>query len=66
VPGGGPIAKEYGGCAKIGDTIGIIFEFKNGLAHLSFLKNSTPLGVCFNNIPPGCYLPCACLYYGEV
>jgi hypothetical protein len=66
VPGGGPIAKEYGGCAKIGDVLGIIFEFKNGTGHLSFLKNGSPLGVCFNNIPVGAYHPCACLYYGEV
>ena len=66
VPGGGPIAKEFGGCAKIGDVLGIIFEFKNSIGHLSFLKNGQPLGVCFNNIPLGTYHPCACLYYGEV
>jgi hypothetical protein len=58
--------REYGGCAKIGDTIGVLFEFKQGVGHLSFLKNGTPLGVCFHNIPPGEYLPTACLFYGEV
>jgi hypothetical protein len=38
-PGGPPTAKEYGGCAKIGDNIGVLFEFKNGMGSLSFLKN---------------------------
>jgi len=65
-PGGGPIAKEYGGCAKIGDVLGIIFEVKNNMGMLSFLKNGSPLGICASNIPMGSYYPCACLYYGEV
>ena len=65
-PGGAPIAKEYGGCAKIGDTLGCLLEFKNNMGYLTFLKNGSPLGVCFNNIPPGSYLPTAVLYYGEV
>jgi hypothetical protein len=50
----------------MGDTIGIIFEFKNGIGQLSFIKNGNPCGVCFNNIPVGSYYPCASLYYGEV
>ena len=65
-PGGPAQAREYGGCAKIGDTIGVLLEFKGSLGYLSFLKNGTPLGVCFNNLPVGNYLPTACLYYGEV
>lgn len=39
--------------AKIGDTLGVIFEFKNGIGVLSFSKNGESLGVCYNNIPPG-------------
>lgn len=69
VPGGPPVPKEYGGnenYAKIGDTLGCIFEFKNEVGHVSFLRNGTPLGICFNNIPAGSYIPCAYLYYGEV
>ena len=80
-PGGPPQAKEYGGCAKIGDVLGCLLEFKSNLGHLTFLKNGvsffcnkfnyllflqTPLGVCFNNLPAGTYCPTACLYYGEV
>ena len=41
-PGGPPTAKEYGGggCnCKIGDTVGCVFEFINGLGSLSFLRN---------------------------
>jgi hypothetical protein len=65
-PGGPPVAREYGCCAKIGDSIGVLFEFKNNNGNLSFYKNGSPLGVCFNNIPNGSYFPTACLYYGEV
>ena len=65
-PGGGPVAKEYGGCSKIGETLGIIFEFKNNVGYLSFVKNGSPLGICFNNIPAGSYFPCVSMYYGEV
>jgi len=39
VPGGPPTAKEYGRVANKGDRIGVVFEFKNNLGHLSFLKN---------------------------
>lgn len=42
-PGGPPIAREYGCCAKIGDNIGVLFEFKNNTAHLSFLKNGVSI-----------------------
>jgi len=69
VPNGTTITKEYGGnenYAKIGDTLGVIFEFKNNLGFLSFLRNGNPLGICFSNIPFGQYYPCAYLYYGEV
>lgn len=69
VPGGHLNPKEYGGqdnCAKIGDTLGCIFEFKNNVGYMSFLRNGNPLGICFNNIPSGSYLPVAYLYYGEV
>ena len=27
-PGGPPVAKEYGGCAQVGDIIGVLLEFK--------------------------------------
>ena len=37
--GVGPQAKEYGGCSKIGDVLGVILEFKNGIGSLSFLSN---------------------------
>ena len=30
---------DYGYSAKIGDTIGILLEFKSGTAELSFYKN---------------------------
>ena len=50
----------------MGDTLGCIFEFKNNVGNVSFLRNGTPLGICFNNIPMGQYYPCAYLYYGEV
>ena len=69
VPNGPPIPKEYGGndnFAKMGDTLGCIFEFKNNVGAVSFLRNGKPLGICFNNIPAGSYFPCAYLYYGEV
>jgi len=65
-PGGPPQAKEYGGNAKIGDVLGCLLEFKSGIGHLTFLKNKTALGTCFNNLPAGIYYPAACLYYGEV
>jgi hypothetical protein len=42
-PGGPPTAKEYGGCAKIGDSIGVLFEFKNGMGQLAFLKNNVSI-----------------------
>ena len=66
VPGGQIQGKEYGGCAKLGDTIGVIFEFKQGTGHLSFVKNGNPLGPCHTNIPPGSYYPVAHMLYGEV
>jgi len=37
--GGRQEAKEYGGCAKIGDNLGVLFEFRNNIGHLTFLKN---------------------------
>lgn len=46
MPGGPPTAKEYGKMANKGDRIGVIFEFKNNIGHLSFLKN----GVSFTII----------------
>ena len=45
VPDGPPTAKEYGGCAKIGDTIGVLFEFKNETGYLTFLKNNVSFSV---------------------
>lgn len=59
--------KSYGrDTIKQGDTVGIIFEFKNGKGHLTYLKNGNSLGICFKDIPAGNYLPAAILYYGEV
>lgn len=69
MPGGPARPGEYGGnenYAKMGDILGVIFEFKNNIGHVSFLRNGNPLGICFNNIPAGEYYPCAYLYYGEV
>lgn len=61
-----PQVKEYGGCAKIGDVIGVYIEFINGSGRLSFLKNGNPLGVCIDYLPPGNYLPCVSLFRSEV
>lgn len=43
-----------------------MIEFVNGVGTLSFYRNGSPLGVAFDNIPPGTYYPAVCLYYGEV
>ena len=31
--------QEYGGFSKINDTIGVLFEFKEGVGSLSFYRN---------------------------
>jgi hypothetical protein len=35
----GPQVQEYGGFSKINDTIGILLEYKDGYATLSFYRN---------------------------
>ncbi len=62
----GPQVLEYGGFSKINDTIGVMVEFMEGIGRLSFYRNGQPLGLAFDNIPPGTYYPAVCLYYGEV
>ena len=65
-PGGKHDVKEYGGTVKIGDTVGVLFEFKGEIGYLTFLKNGSSLGTCWNNIPPGKYNACAFLFYEGV
>ena len=69
VPGGSHITKEYAGESEycnIGDTVGCIFEFKNNIGYMTFLRNGKSLGICFDNIPAGSYYPVAYLNYGEI
>lgn len=38
-PGGKHDVAEYGGAVKIGDTVGVLFEFRGEIGYLTFLKN---------------------------
>jgi len=56
---------DYGYQAKKGDTIGVLLEYKSGLASLSFYRNATRCGVAFTNLP-GSFYPAVCMNYGDV
>jgi len=59
------IYTDYGYQAKKGDTIGVLLEYKSGLASLSFYRNATRCGVAFTNLP-GSFYPAVCMNYGDV
>lgn len=56
---------EYGYSARVGDTIGVLLEFKGGMGQLSFYKNGSKCGVAFNNLT-GTFYPAVSMFYGEV
>jgi len=43
----GPQVLEYGGFSKINDTIGILFEFKEGIGSVSFYRNGVRIFILF-------------------
>ncbi|CAI2381496.1 unnamed protein product [Moneuplotes crassus] len=57
---------RFGEPCKIGDIVGVLLQFDNGFASLSFYRNKVFIGNAFDNIPPGTLYPAVCLYYGEV
>ena len=54
---------EYGYNAKVGDSIGVLLEFKGEIGSLSFFKNGAKCGIAFNNLT-GTFYPCVCLFNG--
>ncbi len=48
--------------ARTGDVIGVMLEFRDSLAVLSFTKNGVNLGTAFSKIA-GMLYPAVCLYY---
>jgi tripartite motif-containing protein 9/67 len=56
---------DYGFPAKKGDVIGILLEYKSGMATLSFYRNGTKYGVAFSNLA-GSFHPAVCMYYGDI
>lgn len=56
---------DYGYAAKLGDTIGVLLEFRSGVGSLSFYRNGTKCGVAFSNLT-GTFYPAVSLFYGEV
>jgi len=48
--------------ARTGDVIGVMLEFRDGHAALSFTKNGINLGTAFSKIA-GMLYPAVCLYY---
>ena len=59
-----PEVGDYGSHCKIGDKIGVILQFKNGAAKLSFTLNNEFLGTCYSDMPAGNYWP-QCILYSE-
>mmetsp|Transcript_43391 Transcript_43391/g.51032 ORF Transcript_43391/g.51032 Transcript_43391/m.51032 type:complete len:182 (+) Transcript_43391:1-546(+) len=49
----------FGGMCKIGDIIGVLLEFTNGIGSLFFYKNKMFVGRAFDNLPKGTYYPAA-------
>jgi len=56
---------DYGFPAKKADIIGILLEFKSGMATLSFYRNGTKYGVAFSNLA-GSFHPAVCMNYGDI
>jgi len=59
------IFQDYGYQGKKGDVIGVLLEYKSGLATLSFYRNATKCGVAFSNLT-GSFYPAVCMNYGDV
>lgn len=59
------ILYDYGYQAKKGDIIGVLLEYKSGLATLSFYRNGTKCGIAFSNLT-GSFYPAVCMHYGDV
>jgi len=59
------ILQDYGYQAKKGDIIGVLLEYKSGLATLSFYRNAAKCGIAFSNLA-GSYYPAVCMNYGDV
>jgi hypothetical protein len=56
---------DYGSVCKVNDTIGVLLEFKGGIASLSFYRNGTKLGIAFSNLN-GTFYPTVCMFYGDI
>jgi hypothetical protein len=55
-------AQPYGDYIKIGETIGVLLEFKNNIGSLTYCrKDGVSFGKAFESIPPGEYFPCVSL-----
>lgn len=57
--------ENYGQLCQVGDIIGVLLEYRLGVASLSFYRNSHKLGVAFGDLE-GAFKPALCLFYGEV
>eukprot|EP00331_Platyophrya_macrostoma_P005446 CAMPEP_0176408176 /NCGR_PEP_ID=MMETSP0127-20121128/1806_1 /TAXON_ID=938130 /ORGANISM="Platyophrya macrostoma, Strain WH" /LENGTH=343 /DNA_ID=CAMNT_0017787433 /DNA_START=28 /DNA_END=1059 /DNA_ORIENTATION=+ len=56
---------DYGYQAKTGDIIGVLLEYKSGMATLSFYRNGAKCGVAFGNLT-GTFVPAVCMNYGDI
>jgi len=59
------VLTDYGSQAKKGDVIGVLLEYKSGVANLSFYRNGTKLGAAFSGLT-GSFHPAVCMNYGDV
>jgi tripartite motif-containing protein 9/67 len=56
---------KYGQECQVGDLIGVLLEYRLGVASISFYRNSHKLGIAFSDLE-GPYKPALCLFYGEL
>lgn len=56
---------DYGYNSKKGDTIGVLLEYRNNNASLSFYRNGTKCGVAYDNLT-GSFYPAVLMNYGEM
>ena len=57
---------NYGELCGKNDFIGVLLEFSDTHAQLTFYRNKKNLGVAYSDIPLGIYCPAATMYYTGV
>jgi hypothetical protein len=55
------VSEKYGQHVIVGEKIGVLLEFRDGVGSLTFYQKNRSLGPAFTDIPAGTYFPCATL-----